>query len=336
MRNGAATALALWTALAATGSALSQEPSASSPASARPQETPKQPCALRQLASVDLTLADGILIPVTIDGHTGNMHLRFGSTYNVIMKDTVKAFGITPKKVPRRAQVRLGGMKIEEYVVLESMHVGDGQFGRTELLVQDETNIYPGVIGSFGLGYETADIELDLARRKLRLFAPGGCPGDVVYWTDRYGSVPFEVRREQAYFHMELEGRMVETALLPGSVDSWTYSDATRRLFRFDEFSAGVEALKYEGQGAPPAYFRAMQIQTPGLDVRNARVRIQPINDDRCRFTERNSKGVAAYGPKCPELFPLFLGQNVLQKLRIFIAVKEKKIYFSEADATGQ
>ncbi|HXN10584.1 MAG TPA: hypothetical protein VN859_05025, partial [Steroidobacteraceae bacterium] len=52
---------------------------------------------------------------------------------------------------------------------------------------------------------------------------------------------------------------------------------------------------------------------------------------DSCRLALRG--GVIGYDDECLGLFPLRLGSNVLSKLRLYLSIKDKMLYFTDAEA---
>jgi hypothetical protein len=311
----------------------------------RSAPAPAATCNLQLLGSVEIALSEGIRVPVTVGGHTHLFELAFGPNFSEIARDVAVSSGLTLEKKRMTAGLLVNGKPLKEIAVADSLRLGTVPFGKTEFLVEPPPTAYNDVSGVFNLNFETADIELDLAHRKLNLFSPGKCPGNVVYWADRFNAVPYQLRRGQPWFEMELEGRKVETAFMPTLQDTVALSHATRELFRFDELSPEIEISSGDdGPASARTYFRAMQLEAPGLDIRNARVRIRPSQPSVTRYSQLNQRtvnpcrlfqeGTAGYGPNCPDAYPLFLGRNVLKDLRIYIAIRENKIYYSEANAT--
>ena len=76
-----------------------------------------------------------------------------------------------------------------------------------------------------------------------------------------------------------------------------------------------------------------MALSSGDLKVSNSKVMLREI--DGCRKNAHiaiDSDGAAGF-EACGNRYPLYLGQNVLKKLRLYLAAKERKIYFTLADA---
>ncbi len=72
-----------------------------------------------------------------------------------------------------------------------------------------------------------------------------------------------------------------------------------------------------------------MKLSGDGLQIINAHITLidRPQND----FCHLGSQSGAAAYDGCLGVHPLQLGRNVLAKLRIYIATKEKMLYFTPA-----
>jgi hypothetical protein len=69
-----------------------------------------------------------------------------------------------------------------------------------------------------------------------------------------------------------------------------------------------------------------------GLEIINARIQlVDPPSNTTCSLSSRSG---AASHDGCFGAHPLMLGQNVIAKLHIYLATKEKMLYFTPADAS--
>jgi hypothetical protein len=190
-------------------------------------------------------------------------------------------------------------------------------------------------VGALGMDvFAHFDIEIDMAARKLNLYSQDHCPGKVVYWAKTYDAVPFRLGKlGEFYFPMELDGKKIEATLSSGNPVTTLNTDVTRRLFNFDDTSPGVES-ETDGAGRTIAHYRAMQLSAEGLSVVNANVRLIQRSGATCRISSRF--GSTGYEDECMGIHPLNLGLNVLKKLHIYIATKEKVLYFTPAIIADQ
>ena len=79
------------------------------------------------------------------------------------------------------------------------------------------------------------------------------------------------------------------------------------------------------------AQYRAMKLSGEGIQIINAHILLidRPRND----FCSLGSRAGAAAYEGCFGAHPLRLGLNVLTKLHLYIAMKEKVLYFTPAEA---
>jgi hypothetical protein len=176
--------------------------------------------------------------------------------------------------------------------------------------------------------FAAIDLEIDFPGRVMRLYSTDHCPGRVVHWTRNYDVVPMmNDELGQLYFPMELDGLKLRTTLATGLPHSVLASQVAKRLLNFDESSPNI-LTEPSGDGNAPSYFRAMELSAEGLSIMNTRVRLRPV-DKRCALVAPRNNKNAAYFEGCKNNYPLQLGMNVLSKLHIYLANKEKKLYFT-------
>jgi len=188
-----------------------------------------------------------------------------------------------------------------------------------------------GVLGSES--FAGVDFELDFSRGKLNFFSQDHCPGRVVYWADDWGSAPLLVSKLGTfYFPVELEGQKVEATFASAEPLTRLTTDVAKRLYGFDEKSPGVEVEVLPGYRRPVAHYRAMQLTAPEMLVKNVHVRLAKRPSGVCPLLMPAPES-GAVGYDCNS-YPMALGRNVLSKLRLYFALRERKLYFTLADRT--
>ncbi len=132
---------------------------------------------------------------------------------------------------------------------------------------------------------------------------------------------------------MELEGQKIEATLNSGSADTVLDPGVSKLLFGFDEKTPNIET---ETSPSGATFYRFMDLTNEGLTVMNAKVRLSNTHGtgSDCFATKIHGVSRAAGFNRCYNVFPLNLGQNVMQKLHLYFAMKEKMLYFTAADAT--
>jgi Aspartyl protease len=304
-------------------------------------DAPKD-CRLKQYASLQVTDYAGYAeIPLLIDNHPVRMTLDTGSALSIIGQWAVQQLGLPVKRLPS-VDITVGGDHLDTYATIRDLSLGNARLKDTKILIipthasskseEWSTDLRP--VGRLGMDVLSAtDVELDLAHDRVNLFSTEHCPGAVVYWADRYDVVP--MRRgalKDLYFAMELDGKKVQTKLATGDHYSELSSYVTKSLYGWDENSAGVQTLRTE-DGANRRY-RMMALTSGGLQVLNSQVRLFRDTSSCMKNAHVATDVDGAVGFEgCENVYPLHLGMNVLKKLRLYLATKEQRMYFTLADA---
>jgi hypothetical protein len=294
-------------------------------------------CGLKQYGNVDLLVSEEnpVLARITIDAKPALMVLDLSNGPSLMWADAAKRLELTRMPLMAESPMTYGNKPITDFVKIGKFMMGDVRFGAPQFLLV--ASPYPNlevdglpVVGSIGLNFfANADFELNLKARKLTLFSQDHCKGRVVYWTDSYDSVPMQRSvLGNISFPMELDGKKIDTTLTTASAGSSLYTDISRRYFGFDETSDGI-VVESGAQGESVGHFKAMALTTNGLKVLNARVELYK-QSPKVKCSLQQPKGVASYGG-CYGMYPLRLGREVLQQLRIYVATKENVMYFSAA-----
>jgi predicted aspartyl protease len=282
-------------------------------------------CTLHRYTSVSLTVDANrrLLVPVTMEGTIGSAILDIGNAFSVIWQNEAEQLGLHQSSfgigVP---DINWGGVPIKKYATA-TLALGDARFKQVDLIIVPEStrsrfHIADTVIAILGMDLlSRSDIELDIKHARLALYAPDHCLGRVVYWADDYAAVP--VRQGPVgnfYFPIELNGKEVEATLSPGNWRSTLSADAAKQLYGFD----------------PHNRAQTMQLTAKGLNVLNAQIVLNDFSKPGCELSKRD--GAAAY-TGCYGIYPLEIGLDILSKLHLYLATKEKVLYFTAADTTS-
>jgi len=303
------------------------------PASA--SEPPKD-CTLKQYATLPVTYYEGItVIPVVIDDHPVQIKLETETAVSLIDEWAAKRLGLTVK----RFNSGVSNDQFREYTSIRALSLGDVQLKYKDILIEQsstdkERSIDRTPVGRLGMDFlGGVDIEIDLGHDRIKLFSTEHCPGAVVYWADQYDVVPMrQGAMKDLYLAMELDGKKLQTKLATGYTYSHVSSYVTKRLYGWDEdsYDKGVQTWTENGE---TEHYRIVALSSGDLKVSNSKVMLREI--DGCRKNAHiaiDSDGAAGF-EACGNRYPLYLGQNVLKKLRLYLAAKERKIYFTLADA---
>lgn len=310
-------------------------------------------CGLVQLTSVQFTVVDGLVwVPVLINGVPVRLLLDIGNAVSGMDADAAASLKIRTKQWPTTvANFRVNSEVVRSIAVADSMSIGRLKFGKVEFLVAHYPQIGGAmrdavpVVGTLGISFfANVDFELDFTNSTLNLYSQDHCPGKVVYWANSYSAVPIRKGElGEPYFLMELEGKKLQTSLSTGTDTTVLYTDASKKLFGFDEKSPDV-VTDTDASNRNENYYRAMSLTAEGLAITNTKIKLVKL--DRSTLTsctikkEIGKDRVAGYSGSpddfCYGVYPLKLGMNVLQKLHIYFATKEKMMYFTAAATNKQ
>ena len=283
-------------------------------------------CVLEQLASLDVAW-DGPdnkplypLVTLALDDQPASFFFQANSFWSVAKAEVAE-------QLKRPVRLFAPNVSIRQYIVVPKVTLG-------HLVLKDVTvglvsaKSLPGErgTGTLAMGSLTAvDIELDLRHDKINLFSSNHCDTDPVYWADTYAVAGMHRGKlNDLYFDMELEGKKLQSELGTTAADSMIWSAISRRLFGFDDTSPNLD---------PSRPYRAMALTANGLRVTNAHIYVRKsthcVKESNLRLDE---EGALGFG-QCYGAYPLILGMSVLRDLRIYIATKENKMYFTAWDA---
>jgi hypothetical protein len=298
---------------------------------------PAKDCRLPLLDSIDFEIVNNqLLVPVTIDGHSGRMLLDTGDISTMVTGAYVQQFGPTVENLPPSSEARFGPARITQLAHVAALDVGPAHFGKAALMVIPVTAMSgrPAWLGILGMNaFNKVDFELDFSQHKLNLYSQDHCPGAVVYWTKEFASAPL-IRGPLGnyYFPIELEGKKIEAEFSTAVGDNWLTTEVTRSLYGFDEKSQDIET-RTDSAGRVQAQYRAMTLSATGFQVNNAQIRLNTAKPAYCSLTHGPEHAAMYTGCMGGEA-PLKLGLNVAQHMHLYFATKEKVLYFTDATAS--
>jgi hypothetical protein len=297
-------------------------------------------CQLKRYASLDLTVVLGsyLLVPVTMQGTRAYMVLNMATPFSNVTESAVSTLALKTKPVPGSVAVHESGKQVKRLATAASFSLGQVQFKNADFLVLPNESFSSSladapIVGFLGMDvFGQVDIELDVAHRKMNLFSQDHCAGHAVYWSAKYDSAPIRFGTfGEFYFPMELDGKKLETTLATSRPMTVLHTDATRKLYNFDSHSPDIET-ETDAEGRTTAHYRAMKLSGEGIEIINARISlVDPAPNASCYLSSRS--GAATY-EGCFGIHPLALGQNVIGKLHLYVATKEKMLYFTPANTS--
>lgn len=291
-------------------------------------------CPPKALASVDLDIAGPTFVPVTLKGQPAWMMLQMDAALTLIDQDATNTLHLRTRSLGKDGfEFIVGGRQVTQMAAFEPLLIGGLRIPRSEFFVDPLPHASPAFAGRPVAGTLAMDLlwpydfELDLTRRKLTLYSPSSCAGRAVYWADHYGRIPMDLTAVgNIYFTVEIDGVKLETSMAT-SVDSSQISmEAARRLSPLKEPAS--DAANPPARGETLA--KVIKLASGNLVVPE---KIQVTSVPRiCELSSAGRPDGALGYDGCYGRYPLVLGRNVLQKLHLYFATKEKVIYFTVLD----
>ncbi|HTY92515.1 MAG TPA: hypothetical protein VMC02_01415 [Steroidobacteraceae bacterium] len=298
-------------------------------------------CQLRRYSSLDVNLDHGYpLIPVTAQQRDAWIVFDTTAVVPLIYERYVHDYTSSTRKLASDSPgIHIGRFNVRELGIIDDLRLGTARFRKGEFAIYEEEaterSELPEVDGKPIIGrmsltfFANSDVEIDLARHKINLYEATHCPdGAVVYWTNHYSEIPLKKGALGTYyFPMELDGRRVEATLTTTSQFSTLTTDVSRKLYDFDETSAGIEHRRT--RGGTLSHYRSMSISTDSLHVSNTDILLMHSSVD-C-LLGKSAEGAAIHEACYGGEAPLQLGLPVIKKLHLYFATHDNKLYFTSA-----
>jgi predicted aspartyl protease len=212
-----------------------------------------------------------------------------------------------------------GGIHMKDNVEVNGFTLGRLKADGITFLVIPEDKKLPGLHD--GLLGETIlskyDVDFDFAHFKLNLFAPHRCPGKVVYWTQNenlIAKVPFEFNGFHIFLPLQIDGKAMKAILDTGATGTVMSLERDMPKFGLTPQSPGMTPIGHNDTPLRFSYtFKTLTFE--GVTVNNPKVIFESDT------LSKDHKG------------EMLLGMDVLNKLHLFIAYKERMLYITAADA---
>jgi len=286
-------------------------------------------CKLELISSVDVQLggAGAVLLPVKINGHDTWMVLQMSSGISLVNRKVAEQLGMEFQEQRKFQSNQGNGRYFPQMSIVGSMLVGATNFAGWSLYVLPPSDqpppMYRGlpVLGPLSSQIAlAADMELDLAHGKLNLFKQtSACDGGQAYWGGEVTAVPLYVDQSGLLvFPVEVDGKAVEASLNTQGRFTVMSQKVINKFF-------GKDSGKAKSQPG----FRSMSLTAKGLEMNDIEVRLLDDKKSPCVPTTSDRHSRAIGFDQCLSQAPLSIGTDLLRRLRIYIATKEGRIFFT-------
>jgi predicted aspartyl protease len=271
------------------------------------------------------------------DGHIG-VTAQIGGKSQLMIVDTGGATSTISSSVAHDLNLSIGGTLLGRdidilghatigMVTVPSLVLGHARFNDVQLAVACADDpligkgnaqglLAPDILASF-------DVDFDFRHGEMQFLDQNHCAGKIPYWAPMYASVPFDFDRNgHILAGMTLDGKPLSVTIDTGAPTSVMSLVTAARLFDLNAQSPGVAPVGSPAETPDQQSFtyRFKSLSVGGLEIRNPQVALVPDN------FSRESHGRL----KLPDLI---LGLRELARLHLYIAYREKTLYFTDVNA---
>jgi predicted aspartyl protease len=295
-------------------------------------------CRLKQMASLPFSdnSPDMAVVEISVAGRPLHFLVDTGGVYTEIFRDEADALGLDLSSVTGIEIYSVDGSIATHFAKAHDVKIGPVNIQSLAMVVSDrpkgETRfdgiLAPDILSMF-------DLEFDFAARKLNLMSPDHCDGKVVYWTDVYSAVDFKKRDNQIDLSVNLDGHDLSAVLDTGSSYTNLFQNVSESAFGLNASSPGMVAdPKSDPDDSGRMTYRFKALMVGELVVKNPLIHILR-NGAQESFEKKHNDPIGrdSFMREDFQNGDMLLGMNVLTKLHLYIAYKERKIYVTAADA---
>jgi predicted aspartyl protease len=278
-------------------------------------------CKLQADAVLPATLAHGhVAVGVGVNGHPLSFMVDTGGFFSAIDGRAVERLGLQTHDIRDDILITDAGDKeVKHYARIDALTIGKTRAQGLTLMVLDlgadgeDGALGPDLLRNF-------DVDFDFAQKTLILFKPHRCDEHVVYWTDDFSTVPFELT-EQGHIRIPVtvNGKSLRAVLDTGAPSSFLGGDAAARLAPAAGFSGPAEggvsgaggSLSFTSRGFDSLAIGSAQWKAPTLLVRS---------------TPQALSGESA---------DMLIGMDVLSATHLYIDYRNRRLYISRRTDNG-
>ena len=290
---------------------------------------------LQMLASIPLRVLPGGRVAVSLNLMDRPSVLLFdtGGFVRSLTQKTVHELGL-PTYEGNVGLRNVRGQLSYGHVTVPSVTLGGVKIKNVQFLVLpggDEKSVAsPGSDGVFTMDLlRGTDFDLDFGANKLNIFSDKHCDGRVVYWpADKIAVVPYDLDRgNHLTFQVTLDGKRLDAILDTGATSSTVDLSVARDHLGVDLNGPDVERVGELAPGHPMYRHRFKTLALEGVEIGNPMLTLIPNmmgkpDVDTATRTVRDKSNM---------LPPVILGMSMLNKLHVYIATKEHKLYITAA-----
>ena len=290
--------------------------------------------ALQSLTTIDtIAGANGaMLIPVRINGSPRVLLLDTGGAMSGISEPVASELKLPTLSTNTRLTGLTGAIS-KIYTIVPSMVIGRLVMKSQQFMILPGNPFGDNRVAGVLAPNPTLDIDLDFTAHRLRFISPDHCPGHVLYWDAAVAAaIPMRTANiGHIIVPVVLDGKEMEAVIDTGSIRTSLNLRDARTKFGIDSDSPGVTragelnntpgVIVYQRRFSTLA-FQGVTVANPLINLIPDRIdllRPEPAGEKTRIFRDNNA------------LPGLLIGMDVLSKLHVYIAYKERKLYVTAA-----
>lgn len=287
-----------------------------------------KPCQRYRLASLDIVYDAGgrPTVEATVNGTKVHMLVDTGAIDSELSFATVQRLKLRTERLEMDARVYdAGGVPIISRATADTFSIGVMSGTNWPFLVSPEHSVAlaeddDGVLGPDILAQY--DVEFDFGANKINIFTHDECPGRVAYWTQQpFGTLPFDMDGYHMLARATLDGESVDVMIDTGASVSNMTDKTAREIMSTKPDPARMKQVEFDvGDSESHYLYQFKMLDLNGLKIENPEFLIYP---------ERNA-AIANLSNRRPTVV---LGLSTLRQLHLYIAYREKVMYFTPAGA---
>lgn len=267
---------------------------------------------------------------VKISGDPRTMLLDTAGAISGVTVKTANELGLVQTQTSRTLTT-VNGAYTDKLARLPTLEIGQRlrQANAQYFVLPIGNSEFDGILsGEFLRQY---DADFDFAMNRLNFFSPDHCAGKVIYWQPRaVAIVPFSLdNSNHINVRILLDGKRVDAFLDTGASTTVLTITAAQRTFDVDMKAPDVEKVgELEGGYKADVFRRKFKtLQLEGITISDPMITLLP---DMMNGAE-GDRETGSLTRRNTILQPMILGMNILSKLHLYIAYKERKLYITEA-----
>ncbi len=305
----------------------------------RPDVADAADCRLKIFNSIPMTLTPNgtrALVPITINGTEKMFLLDTGGATTQLSPAAASDLKLPPtesnvKMLDMYGNASTTAVRVSSFT-LGRMHDTDTTLPVMATPFGDDAPFVGLLAADYMANY---DVELDFGGGKMNYFSPDHCEGKVVYWPATAGTaVPMRFWDHHLTLQVTLDGKSVKAEIDTGAPRTTIIASQAKRIFGITAETQGAKAL-YEDRGEKAFGMVFQKLSFDGLEVNNPHIVIIP---DKVGSRDANNDFIT--GSRLHKVDDrdssdpvMLIGMDVLNKLHLYVAFSEHKLYITPAAA---